>query len=80
MIFSVLGAQANIKKNQIVIMQYSRYCAEACNEWRGPSPRLSVRAIQLRRNVATVASRWQHCADLTDPGIEPSPPAPIAYA
>ena len=26
---------------------------------------------QLRRYVATVASRWRHCVDLTDPGIEP---------
>ena len=23
------------------------------------------------KNVATMASRWRHCADLTDPGIEP---------
>ena len=50
---------------------YSRYYAEACNEWRGPSPRLSAWATQLRKNVATVASRWRHCADLTGPGIEP---------
>ena len=33
-----------------------RYYAEACNEWRGPSPRLSGRATQLRRNIATVAT------------------------
>ena len=26
---------------------------------------------QLRRNVAMVASRWRHCADLTGPVIEP---------
>ena len=50
---------------------YSPYCAEACNELRGPSPRLSAWATQLRRNVATVASRWRHCVDLTGPGIEP---------
>ena len=50
---------------------YSPYYAEACNEWRGPSPRLSAWATQLRRNVATVASRWLHCVDLTGPGIEP---------
>ena len=50
---------------------YSRYYAEACNESRGPSPRLSARATQLRRNVAMVASRWRHCADLPSPGIEP---------
>ena len=50
---------------------YSPYYAEACNELRGPSPRLSAWATQLRRNVATVASRWRHCANLTGPGIEP---------
>ena len=50
---------------------YSRYYAEACNEWRGPSPRLSAWATQLRKNVVAVASRWRHCADLTGPDIEP---------
>ena len=44
--------------------------AEACNELRGPSPRLSVWTTQLRRNVATMASRWRHCVDLTGRGIE----------
>ena len=58
-------------QNQIKSSLYSRYYAEACNEWRGPSPRLSAWATQLRRNVATVASPWRHCADLTGPGIEP---------
>ena len=59
--------------NQIKIKSslYSPYYAEACNELRGPSPRLSAWATQLRRSVATVASRWRHCADLTGPGIEP---------
>ena len=38
---------------------------------RGPSPRRSAWATQLQRNVAAVASRWRHCADLTGPGIEP---------
>ena len=50
---------------------HSRYYAEEYNEWRGPSPRRSAWATQLRRNVAAVASRWRHCADLTGPGIEP---------
>ena len=50
---------------------HSRYYAEACNEWRGPSPRFSAWETQLRRNVATVTIVWQHCADLTDPGIKP---------
>ena len=31
----------------------------------------SAWTTQLRRIVATVASRWRHCADLTGPGIEP---------
>ena len=50
---------------------YSPYCAEACDELRGPSPRLRAWATQLQRNVATVASRWRHCVDLTGWGIEP---------
>ena len=50
---------------------YLPYYAEACNELRGPSPWLSAWATQLRRNVATVGSRWQHCVDLTTQGIEP---------
>ena len=50
---------------------YSPYYAEACDELRGPSPRLSAWATQLRRNVTTVAGRWPHCVDLTGPGIEP---------
>ena len=58
-------------QNQIESSLYPRYFAEACNEWRRPSPLLSAWVTQLRRNVATVASRWRHCADLTGPGIEP---------
>ena len=58
-------------KSKIKSSLYSPHYAEACNELRGPSPRLSAWATQLRRNVATVASRWRHCADLTGPGIEP---------
>ena len=57
--------------NQIKSSLYSSYYAEACNEWRGPSQRLGAWATQLRRNVATVTSRWRHCVDLTGPGIEP---------
>ena len=62
--------QTTICQNQIKSSLYSSYYAEACNKLRGPSPRLSAWATQLRRNVATVASRWRHCADLTGPGIE----------
>ena len=56
---------------QIKSSLYSSYYVEACNELRGPFPRLSAWATQLRRNVATVASRWRRCADLTGQGIEP---------
>ena len=49
---------------------YMCYYAEACNEWRGSSPRLSAWAAQLRRNVASVASRWRHCIRFDRPGIE----------
>ena len=58
-------------KSEIKYSLYMRYYAEACNEWRGQSLRLSAWATQLRTNVAAVASRWRHCADLTDPGFEP---------
>ena len=65
-------AATDHESNQIKIKSslYSPYYAEACNELRGPSPRLSAWATQLRRNVATVASRWRHYVDLTGPGIE----------
>ena len=58
-------------KSKIKSSLYSSYYAEACNELRGPSPRLSAWATQLRRNVATMASRWRRCVDLTGPVIEP---------
>ena len=35
---------------------------------------LAPRATQLPRNVATVASYWRHCTNLTDLGIEPRSP------
>ena len=60
-----------IQKIKIKSSLYSPYYAEACDELRGPFPRLSAWATQLGRNVATVASRWRHCVDLTGPGIEP---------
>ena len=31
------------------------------SEWRGPTPRLSAWATQLRRNVAAVVCRWLYC-------------------
>ena len=69
--YSNLSVLILIKSNQIKSSLYSPYYAETCNEWRGPSLRLSAWATQLRRNVATVASRWRHCVDVTGPGIEP---------
>ena len=69
-----------ISNQKIKSSLYSPYYAEACNELRGPSPRLSAWATQLRRNVATVASRWRHCADLTGPGIEPQTSRCVAQA
>ena len=47
-------------KNQTFILRL-RYYAKAYNERRGPSPRLSAWAAQLRRNIAVVASSWRHC-------------------
>ena len=61
----------NSDRDQIKSSLYSWYYAEACNESPDPSPRFSAWATQLRRNVVAVASRWQHCADLTEPGFEP---------
>ena len=57
------------KKNQIFIIL--AVLRRSVYELRGPSPRLSAWATQLRRNVATVACRWRHYADLTGPGMEP---------
>ena len=45
----------------------SRHYPQACNEWRGQSPRLNARATQLRRNVAAVASRCRHCVRFDRP-------------
>ena len=57
-------------KKSIKSLLHSPYYAEVCNDWRGPSPRLNAWTTQLQTNVATVASRWRHCDNLTDPGIE----------
>ena len=63
--------QTALDLSKIKSSLYSPYYAEACNKLQGPSPRLSAWAAQLRRIVATVASHWRHCVDLTGPGIEP---------
>ena len=68
---AVALSECNLNKIKSKSSLYSPYYAEACDELRGPSPRLSAWATQLRRNVATVASRWRHWVDLTGPGIEP---------
>ena len=69
--FDHLGLALKKSNQKTKSSLYSRYYDEASNERRGPFPLLSVWATQLRRNVATVASRWRHCADLTSPRIEP---------
>ena len=56
--FGVAKEAASVLSNKIKSSLYSPYYAEACNELRGPSPRLSAWATQLPRNVVTVASRW----------------------
>ena len=48
-------------KQKIKFSSNTRYHAEARTKWRYPSPRLSVWATQLRRNVAAMVSRRQHC-------------------
>ena len=40
---------------------YSRYYAEACNEWRGLSPRIGAWATIPKKRRKGEASRWRHC-------------------
>ena len=54
--------------HKIKSLWYSRYYAEACNEWRNPSPGLSAWTPQLWKNIAAVASCWRHCVPLDRPG------------
>ena len=63
------ACMSTLQVNQIFSMAYSRYYAEACNEWRGPFSRLCAWATQLRRNVAAVVSRLRHCVRFDRPGI-----------
>ena len=53
------------------LLVYSLYCAEACNELAGPiSASLAPgHHCSFRRNVAAVASRWQHCIRFDLPEI-----------
>ena len=55
---NVVCSILHLTQHQIKSSFYSLCYAETCNEWRGSSPRLSSRATQLRRNVATVVSHW----------------------
>ena len=41
----VVGTKSSYFYKKIISLLHSRYYAEACNEWRGPSPRLSVWAL-----------------------------------
>ena len=38
------------------------------SEWRGPTPRFSAWATQVRRNITAVASRWLHYDRFDRPG------------
>ena len=72
--FSQIQARAQPEpdpKSPSPIDNSSRYYAEACNEWRGPSPWLIAWTTQLRRKLAKVTSRWRHCVNLTGAGTEP---------
>ena len=55
-------------ENQIKPSLYSRYYAEACNEWPGPPPRHGAGATQLRRDGVAAASRWRYCVLFYRPG------------
>ena len=57
------------QKNQKSNFRYSRDITP--NRLARPSARLSAWATQLPKNLAAVASRWRHCADLTSPIIKP---------
>ena len=56
-------------QNKIKPSLYSLYYDQACDKWRGPSPRLNGWATVLRRNVAAVASHWRHCIRFDQPEI-----------
>ena len=53
-----------LKSNQIQIFYYTRYVTpRLVTSLRGPSPRRCACGLRsfFRRNVAAVASHWQHC-------------------
>ena len=65
------------RRSKLKSSLYSWYYVEACNEWWGSSPRLSVWATQLRR------SRWpavgKTVSDLSRPVIKPEPSCTDSY-
>ena len=54
--------------NQIQPSLHSQYYVIAPNEWWGASPRRNTWATQLRRNIASVASRWRQFVRFDRPG------------
>ena len=66
--FVVLNKMQNLQK--IKDSLYSRYCAEACNDWRGLPPWLSARATLPEET----SQRWRAVgdteSDLAGPGTE----------
>ena len=56
---------------------YPRYCAE--KEWRGPSPRLSAWATQLRKNTVAVRDVGDTAYHLTRLGIEPPTSCTVVF-
>ena len=50
--------QGELPKNKALSASslYSQYDTKELKEWRGPSPRLSARTTQLRRNAAAMAT------------------------
>ena len=62
--YSVYSQETSLQGEHCHQMKFSlcsRYSVEAYKEWRGPSPRRSVWATQLRRNITAVTIRWRHC-------------------
>ena len=67
-------------KSTIKPSLYSRYFAEACNDWRGPSPRLSAGQYSSEETLQLWRAVGDTVFDLTDPGFEPRSLAPIVMS
>ena len=63
-----------VSKIQIESWSYSRYYAEACNEWRGHLRGLAP-GLHCAVPILSTSQRWRvvgdAVGDLTDPGFEP---------